>query len=408
MKRWLQMFNNPDKNKKNKSKKKNKKKLNKTSRTLLNMMARLPKNSKVIVFESFFGKQYSCNPRAIYEELREKYPKYTFYWSIDHRYKDTFKKHGLNTVPRFTLRWFLIMMRAKYWVFNSRLPKWMPKPENTVYLQTWHGTPLKKLALDMDEVYMPGTTTKKYKRNFVAEAKRWNYLVSPNPYSSEIFKRAFKFKRKLLETGYPRNDFLTNYTDEDVEAIRKHINIPEGKKVILYAPTWRDNEYHFIGMYKFALKMDLDKMRDEFGDDYVILLRLHYLISDHLDIKKYEGFAYDVSNYEDIRELYVVSDLLITDYSSVMFDYGILKRPMIFFAYDIDNYRDKLRGFYFDFEHEAPGPIVQNTEEILDEIRHVNTIRMRYKRECSQFEQRFHSLEDGRAAEKVVKKVFKK
>ncbi|MFB4164926.1 CDP-glycerol glycerophosphotransferase family protein [Alteribacillus sp. JSM 102045] len=372
------------------------------------LVGRLPKKKNIIVFESFLGKQYSCNPRAIYETLKEEDRNYIYYWSIDHRFKSRFEEHGVKTIHRFSLKWFIVMMRAKYWVFNSRLPKWIAKPHDTVYLQTWHGTPLKRLALDMDEVLMPGTTTEMYKRNFVAEASRWNYLVSPNTYSSEIFRRAFHFDQELLETGYPRNDYLFHYTAEDEERIRERLRIPNDKKIILYAPTWRDNEYHFIGKYKFAVQMDLDRMREELGDEYVIVLRLHYLVSDKLNLKDYEGFAFDGSNYPDIRDLYIISDLLITDYSSVMFDFGVLKRPMIFYVYDIESYRDQLRGFYFDFENEAPGPLVTTTEEIIDEVKQADTIRTRYKPHVEWFENTFHSLEDGEASKRVIEQVFDK
>ncbi|MFD2626510.1 CDP-glycerol glycerophosphotransferase family protein [Salibacterium salarium] len=380
--------------------------IRKMYRKVFGLVGKLPKKDNIIVFESFLGKQYSCNPRAIYEEMKKQDRDFTYYWSIDHRYKKHFEEHGVRTIHRFSIKWFIVMMRAKYWVFNSRLPKWIPKPAETVYLQTWHGTPLKKLALDMEEVHMPGTTTEMYKKNFVTEAKRWNYLVAPNEYSAEIFERAFEFDHTFLKTGYPRNDYLFRYNKEDVDAIKNRLNISHDKKVILYAPTWRDNEYHFIGKYKFSVKMDMDAMKEELGDDYVILFRLHYLVADHLDLSDYEDFAVDASHYPDIRDLYIVSDLLITDYSSVMFDFGVLKRPMLFYVYDIDNYRDMLRGFYFDFENEAPGPLVTTTEPLIEEIKNADTIRERYRPHVDTFEEKFHSLEDGNAAKRVIESVF--
>src|SRR5699024_7978433 len=124
------------------------------------------------------------------------------------------------------------------------------------------------------------------------------------------------------------------------------------KKVILYAPTWRDNEYHSVGNYKFNLKLDLHQMRERLGHNYIILFRLHYLVSDKIELSGYEDFAVNVSDALDIQELYMISDILITDYSSVFFDYANLKRPIIFFTYDIEEYRNNLRGFYFDFEKE--------------------------------------------------------
>src|SRR5699024_8732560 len=160
----------------------------------------------------------------------------------------------------------------------------------------------------------------KYKNNFVNETKQWDYLIAPNAYSSEIFKRAFYFKGEMLEVGYPRNDLLVNADGTMIESVKKKLGIPLEKKVIIYATTWRDDEYFSRGNYKFTLKLDLDKMQRQFGDEYIVLLRTHYLISNALDISGYEGFVYDFSSYDDIAELYVVSDILITDYSSVFFD----------------------------------------------------------------------------------------
>ncbi|CAH0238556.1 Teichoic acid poly(glycerol phosphate) polymerase [Peribacillus sp. Bi96] len=365
----------------------------------------LPADQKLVVFESFLGKQYSCNPRAIYEYLQSHHPEYKMYWSVDKRYTSQFEGAGIPYLKRFSLSWLLKMTRARYWVTNSRLPLWIPKPKHTVYLQTWHGTPLKKLAADMKEVHMPGTTTESYKENFHAESSKWDYLISPNAYSSEIFARAFNVDQsKIIETGYPRNDLLYNGNNRDtIDSLKRKLGIPSEKKVILYAPTWRDDEFYGKGKYKFDIKLDLNQLKQELGDEYVILLRLHYLISENLDLSAYQGFAYNLSSYEDISHLYLISDLLITDYSSVFFDYANLKRPMLFYVYDIENYRDKLRGFYFDFETNAPGSLVKTSDEIIDSIKAIeseNTVEM------NRFHERFCALEDGQATRRVIEKVF--
>ncbi|WNF37328.1 CDP-glycerol glycerophosphotransferase family protein [Bacillaceae bacterium IKA-2] len=365
----------------------------------------LPKQEKVIVFESFLGKQYSCNPRAIYEYITENYPDYQCYWSYDPRYVDNFTGYNLNLVKRFSVKWLLIMPSAKYWVSNSRLPAWTPKPAKTIYLQTWHGTPLKKLGVDIEEIVMPGTTTEKYKKNFIMESSRWDYLISPNKYSSEIFRGAFRFNKQMIESGYPRNDFLYTFKPADVAKIRKQLSIPTDKKVILYAPTWRDNEYHSKGKYKFSLTLDLQALKRQVGDEYIVLLRLHYLISDNLDLSEYKGFVIDASNHSDIRELYIISDLLITDYSSVFFDYANLNRPMIFYVYDIDSYRDQLRGFYFDFEKEAPGPLVKTTTEVISAIKKISDSNNK-NLVPELFLRKFTALEDGHAAKRVVEKLL--
>src|SRR5699024_9286156 len=250
----------------------------------------LPKNKKLVVFESFLGKQYSDNPRAIYEYMLRHKPEYKMYWSIEKKSIKTFKDLDIKTVPRFSIEWLFLMTRAKYWVSNSRLPLWIPKPRKTIYIQTWHGSPLKRIDDDIDEVHMTGTNTISYKKNFLKESGKWDYLISPNRYSSEIFARAFQFDKEMIESGYPRNDFLINSKNEKIiKQIKEQNGLPRNKKVILYAPTWRDNQFHDKGKYKFELHMDLKRLMERFGSEYIIVLRLHYLVAENLDLTDYNG-----------------------------------------------------------------------------------------------------------------------
>lgn len=375
---------------------------------LFQLVSLFPPQKKLIMFESFLGKQYSCNPRAIYEYLQRNHPEYELIWSVDPRFEKGFVEKGIPYARRFSVKWLFLMARARFWVTNSRMPLWIPKPKQTIYLQTWHGTPLKKLAHDMKEVLMAGTTTEQYKQEFYIESRNWDYLISPNRYSTEIFKRAFKFDKEMIESGYPRNDIFYK-DDRDVRAkeFKQKHQLPEDKKVILYAPTWRDNQFHQEGKYKLDLQLDLEKLKQELGDEYIIILRMHYLVAENFDLEAYKGFAWDFSKHEDIRELYLISDLLITDYSSVFFDYANLKRPMIFFTYDLEEYKDDIRGFYFNFEEKAPGPLVETTEEVIAAIKDQGNPTVSNER-MNDFYQQFCYLEDGHAAERVVNEVILK
>ena len=374
-----------------------------------NWLIRVKLKKKTIVFESFLGRQYSCNPKAIYEYMKIHHPEYKLYWSINPEYRSNFEQ--LEVLERFSLKWLWKMARSEYWVFNSRLPLWISKPEGTTYLQTWHGTPLKKLVFDVEEVYMPGTTTEKYKHNFYIESRNWNYLISPNEYSSNIFQRAFRFDKGMLEYGYPRNDVLYNENNElNIENIKRDLGIPLGKKVILYAPTFRDNQFYKVGNYKFDLPIDLKKLKKQYGNECIILLRMHYLIAEKFDLKDYREFVYDFSNKADINDLYLVSDLLITDYSSVFFDFANLKRPIVFYTYDLVEYRETLRGFYFDLENHAPGPLVENEEDlmgVLEEFFKLGEFKD-YREGYSAFYDKYCYLDDGNATRRVVENVFLK
>ena len=376
-------------------------------KALFRILGHRPANKKLVIFESFLGKQYSDSPRAIYEYMKEHCPDYKLVWSADRMHQSVFEEKGIDCVRRFSVRWLLLMTGAKYWVNNSRFPLWIQKPKHTVYLQTWHGTPLKRLAADMEEVHMPGTNTVKYKKNFLKEAGNWDHLVSPNAYSTDIFRRAFEFDRNMIESGYPRNDYLHQANNEEtISGLRQKFRLPEGKKIILYAPTWRDNQFYSKGKYKFTLEMDLEKMHRELGEDYIIILRMHYLVAENLDLTPFAGFAYDFSHLEDIRELYLISDLLITDYSSVFFDYANLRRPMIFFVYDIEEYRDNLRGFYFNFEEKAPGLLTKTTDGLIGEIKRLEEAGFQTGDKFEAFYEQFCYLESGDSSKRVVEAVF--
>lgn len=373
------------------------------------MLSLLPVDPKLVIFESYFGRQFSCNPRAIYEYMKKHCPEYKLYWSVDGRYLQNFAGHDLQIIKRFSLKWFLLTATARYWVTNIRLPLWIPKPKHTIYIQTWHGTPLKKLGLDIDEVHIPGSDTEKYKREFIMESAKWDYLVSPNSYSTKIFRRAFSFEKEIIESGYPRNDYLYQANNKrEIDSLKRRYGLPLDKKVILYAPTWRDDQYFSVGKYRFQLELDLKRMQEELGEHYIVILRMHYLIAEQLDVSEFAGFAYDFSHHEDIRELYLISDLLITDYSSVFFDYANLRRPMIFFVYDIEDYRDRLRGFYFDLEKKAPGPLVKTTEEVIQAIKHFEERDFALPENFEEFYQTFCEWEDGQAAKRVVETIWGK
>lgn len=357
-------------------------------------------DSNTIVFESFGGKNYSDSPKYIYEYMQKNYPKLNYIWVFNNPDKNVIIGNA-EKVKKGSKEYYDAYSKAKFWVSNARLPLYLNKKENQIYIQTWHGTPLKRLANDMKVVRMPGTTTANYKKNFYAETSRWDYLVSPNRYSTNIFKTAFWMdEERTWEIGYPRNDVLVNRSDDQeyINQIKKDLNLPEGKKVIMYAPTWRDDEFVKKGQYLFDLKINLENLQKELGENYVILLRMHYLIANALDLNGYEDFAIDVSNYSDISELYLISDALITDYSSVMFDFGILKRPQYFFAYDIEKYDKGLRGFYMDYMNDLPGEIITDEFKLAEELKNIDEHKEKYKEKIEKFYEKFCSLEKGQSS----------
>jgi CDP-glycerol glycerophosphotransferase len=235
------------------------------------------------------------------------------------------------------------------------------------------------------------------------EVPRWDLLLSPNAFSTPVMRRAFRYEGEILETGYPRNDLL-NDPDRELRAaaVRKRLGIPAGKKVVLYAPTWRDDDHVERGVRVFSMRLDVERARQRLAEDHILLVRTHYLVTDRAGAPD-DDFVRDVSCYPDISELYLITDLLVTDYSSAMFDFAITGRPMVFFAYDLERYRDVTRGFYFDLEAEAPGPVVRSSEAAIEAVRAAERPAEAYGR----FRQRYCHHDDGRASARVVDRLLR-
>lgn len=189
---------------------------------------------------------------------------------------------------------------------------------------------------------------------------------------------------------------MNKFTEENVITVKEKLGlINERRKIILYAPTWRDNQHDAEKGYVYKNPVNFDLLREKLGDEYIILFRAHYLVADNFDFKSYDGFIYDVSKYDDINELYIISDILITDYSSVFFDYAILERPILFYMYDMEEYRDEMRGFYLNI-NQLPGPIVRDEKELINVIREMKTCDMR------SFNNEYNKMNDGQASLRLV------
>jgi len=359
-----------------------------------------------IVFESFFGNGYNDSPKYIYEYMLAKYKdRYTYIWVLNNSLKKV--PGSPKCVAYNSLRHVYYARRAKYHVCNVRQPGWFVKSNDMVFLETWHGTPLKKLVFDMDDVH---SASRDHKVSFYRDSRKWDYLISANRFSTDIFEHAFDLDRDIIaEIGYPRNDILKSENAERIgRSVKAELGIPDGKKVLLYAPTWRDNEYYGSGDYKFSLMLDFDMLRESIGEEWTIILRTHYYVADRLDLSEYEGFVYNASSYEDISRLYLAADVCMTDYSSVFFDYACLKRPVLFYVYDFSTYKNELRGMYLDMEKELPGPLLYTNEDVISAINGLDEISEKYRSRYEEFYQRFCSLEDGKASERAAELLLRR
>ncbi|MFA1549076.1 bifunctional glycosyltransferase/CDP-glycerol:glycerophosphate glycerophosphotransferase [Actinomadura chokoriensis] len=360
----------------------------------------------IAVFDSYDGTQYGCSPRAIYEELARRGPEMECVWiTQDGQFSvDLTTDVKTRTVLAGSREHYRVLARARHIVTNRGLPPWYFKRDGQTYVQTWHGTPLKRLAHDLRD--MPYQRTER--QDWLEwEVRRWDLLLSPSPYATQIMRRAFRYDGEILEAGYPRNDILSTPEWESVGSrIRKCLGIPDGKKVVLYAPTWRDDRRHGPGRQGFSLELDVETMRQALGDDHILLLRTHHLVTDKARTVT-DDFVIDVSRYPDIAELYMAADVLVTDYSSAMFDYAVLGRPIVLFTYDLQRYRDHVRGFYFDLEAEAPGPVVTTSAAVAKEVKAAPDNEQRYADAYDRFFVKYCPYDDGQAAARVVDRVFR-
>ena len=370
-----------------------------------------PVDEKMVVFNSFQGRGYSDNPKAIYEYMLtdERFKDYKYIWFIRRSNMKNVHIPQAKIVAYNGLSYLYYLARARYWVINVKMPAFLKKKKNQLYLQTWHGTPLKRLAHDIQvdqntTFYRSKMSYDEMVASYDVDVKKYDYMISPNHFCTEVFQSAFAINReRLIETGYPRNDFITNATQDDMRNIKNKLHIPLDKKVILYAPTWRDNSFVASG-YTFELKADFHKWKDILGDEYVLIFKPHYsIVNKFKDDASLKGFLYSIGAEAEINELYVISDVLITDYSSVFFDYAVLNRPIYFYMYDLEEYKDELRGFYLDIYSEIPGQIYENEESMLKDV-----VNQNYDYQVlEKFNLRFNHAQTGDCAKKVVDIVFK-
>ncbi|MET7646424.1 CDP-glycerol glycerophosphotransferase family protein [Streptomyces sp. NPDC005426] len=356
---------------------------------------------ETVLFSSFDGRQYSDSPRAVHEELTRRGAGPEHLWVV--RDRQARIPAGVTAVEYGSAAWHEALARSRHIVTNTQLPEWFERREGQTVVQTWHGTPLKRIGLDL-----AGTAhaNPAYIATLHQRARQWSFLVSPNTYSTPVLRRSFGFEGEVLECGYPRNDlFHAPDRTKVAAAVRETLQIPDGKRVVLYAPTWREDRPSSRGRYSMDLRLDLAAAERELGADTVLLVRRHYLVTDRLPDSG-TGFVRDVSRYPEVGELMLISDALVTDYSSLMFDFAQTGRPMLFHTYDLEHYRDTLRGFAFDFESRAPGPLIPDSGDLVEALRDPVRATAGHAQAYEAFRRDFCDLDDGRAAARVADRML--
>ncbi|MFG2503832.1 CDP-glycerol glycerophosphotransferase family protein [Streptomyces sp. NPDC048441] len=369
------------------------------------VFSRLPVKKGTVVFESHLGKQYSDSPRAIYEEMRRQGLDFDAVWSYAGS-PEGFPEDA-TLVRRWSLPYLRALAQAEFWVDNQSYPLKLTKRPQTTYIQTWHGSALKRMGFD-EPAWKLRSKPQQEEQQRVLD--RFDRFLIRSEHDVRTLAKALRLKEKvLLRVGYPRNDALVRAKRaEDASGVRERgalageLGIPDGKRVLLYAPTFRRHG----GRYgRFELPFDVERFAEEFGDKYVLLVRSHYL--NHVVLPpSVRGRVIDVSAHHDVTPLYQLADAMITDYSSVMFDYALLDRPMLFFTYDYEEYVHEGRGTYFDLRERAPGPVVDTEEELFGAVKALDEQALGYGAARGRFVAEFGEYDRGDAARSVVEQFF--
>lgn len=311
---------------------------------------------KLILFNSFGGRKFNDSPRILFEAMTKdsRFSGCRFVWAFESPEKYTIP--GAESIRIDSPAYFRTALKAGIWISSVNIERGLHfKKKGTYYLNTWHGAGTKKIG------------------NACSGRKDYNFsavdmMLVQSDFERDIFIRDFGCRPGAIrKIGFPRNDELFHITSEEKERMRKQFRIPEGKKVILYAPTWRDSKDGGLS-YEFVPPIHMEKWKNALSDEYVMLFRMHTFTTQFE--MTYDDFARDMSDYGNLNHVLAVTDVLITDYSTIVFDAAIAGIPFICFGFDYESY-SRERGFYFDLRETYPGGVLEEEDEVIQRISEV-------------------------------------
>ncbi|MCW6095804.1 CDP-glycerol glycerophosphotransferase family protein [Clostridium botulinum] len=362
---------------------------------LFKLFSLLPLKENTIILECDYGKGFYGNLLYIYNEMINQELSFNIIIPINRGKKINLKKSkNTRVIKTKSLKHIYYLATSRYWITNNHYYYFLKPRKETIFINTWHALgAFKKFGID-------SAKNENDIKRFYNEGKNIDYLLVSSSKLRGIYSKALNVEeKKIISLGVPRTDPLFNnkYKEKVKKRFLHKVEMMKEKKVILYAPTFRDNEKK-----SFKLKLDLMKMKENLGSNYIVFLKLHPIIRNEVNIpKEVNNFVFDVKD-ENINNLMIVSDILITDYSSIVFEYSLLKKPIIFYAYDYYEYSKKMRGFYFEYLNFIPGPMVKTTEEVISIIKKnkfdINKIE--------QFSKKFCEFQDCNSAKRFIDYFF--
>lgn len=366
-------------------------------RLLCSLLSCLPLSKRKILFLSYYGERYNCNPRYLSEYITKYHPEYQVVWAFTEPKKHSV--HGVRKVKFNHLRYFYELCTCRVLVTNYRMKPWIKKREGQLYIQTWHSS----LRLKMIEKDAVQSAPASYVQMAKADSQQADAILSGCAYSTSIFQRCLWSPCEIIPSGTPRNDLFFHQPTSVREKVLSQLDIPFSTKVLLYAPTFRERK----DSTKYLLNVSQlsSFLKELTGEDWVILVRLHpHLHLQHLG-EEMNRQVREVTRYEEVQELLAASDMLISDYSSLVFDFALTARPCFLYLPDLDEYVARERKLYFALD-QLPFPYSRNEEELKTQIKILN--EKDYRSRLTAFMQQTGSYEQGSASANVVAYIKQK
>lgn len=353
------------------------------------------------LFRSYFGEQFNCNAAAVTAELLRRGFDQPITWVV--RDGSVRVPPEVRKVVSRSPEWFEAMDSTKYYFDNMFQPWFFEKRPGQTLIQTFHGYPFKQMGHGLwTQSGLSSAMIASYDRR----AAEWDYLVSPASYATPLLRREFRYEGAVLEAGYPRNDILLSSEADGIrQRLRERLGIAEDQIAVLYAPTFRDWLSPDGHRALSSDRGEVEQLATELGSEYCVLHRAHAFVARSAEVAPEAAGVIDVTLYPEPAHLYLAADVAVVDYSSLRFDFAVTGKPMVFFVPDLDRYRSE-RGWLFDFEPTAPGPLARSIDEAIDWLKSIGRIRSQFEGAYADFRTAYLDREDGHASARVADAVF--
>jgi CDP-glycerol glycerophosphotransferase len=357
--------------------------------------------SQSVVFNSWGGAAFNDGPRRVYEELVRRVPDARMTWVA--RDPSAAIPNDVRKVVRGTREYFEALAEARYVVTNSYMPEHFRKHDDCRYVRLGRGIPVKRIGTDVTGV---ASLAVAHTQRLIRDAKQWDTLVTGHPHASCIFRGAFAYDGHVIDSGQPRLDALVEPgADARRNSVRSQLGLAPSDRLVLYAPTWRDNLFTKPGRYAMPRALDFRRLLDHLGDGWRLLVRSHPAMADRTG-GRLDRRVINANAWTEMTDLYLAADVLITDYSSAIFDFVATGKPIVVFAPDLQEYQEKVRGVYWDLKADLPGPVLESTQAVIEHLQNLSGAEVQWHTRYDTFRSRFCSHEDGRATTRVVETVF--